>query len=329
MKYLPETETLQLSPAELNSLRARLKVVPNVLSPFSQFELDGKTEDIREFEELPAEKQTAFLQAIRTFSAPECSILWHETVSDQSITRSAATWTSNEPEMWTFISWNSNGIWLRRLTASGLNLGVSRFLGVYPGLETGGFCLNLSNDAALTTLVALDYCLQAQLLAMLQHANPAGSFTPGELQARFEEAPLEDFRWPLLFLEKLIPVDLSPLAKQERLLNSLGELTKVGLLTCVEDEDSQPMNNLYMFSEAGEALRQGFLHETSKVGLRVSALSESGEVAHEIFLFLRDPFSLWMFDLTGREAAISDLSEAEWQPLIQKILDGKHEERIN
>jgi hypothetical protein len=328
MKYLPETDTLQLSPAELNSLRARLKVVPNVLSPFSLFELGGKTEDIREFDKLPAEKQTAFLQAIKTFSAPECSILWHETVSDQSITRSAATWTSYEPEMWTFISWNSDGIWLRRLTAAGLNLGLSRFLGVYPGLDANGFRLSLSNDAALTALAALDYCLQAQLLAMLQHANPAGSFTPGELQSRFEEAPLEDFRWPLLFLEKVIPVDLSPLAGQERLLNSLNELTKLGLLACVEDENDQPMNNLYMFSEAGEALRQGFLHETSKAGLRISALSDSGEVAHEVFLFLRDPFSLWMFDLGGQEAAISDLSEAEWQPLIENILDGKHEEQI-
>lgn len=322
MKYLPENDTLLLSPAELNALRARVKVIPNLLSPISQFM--QKTEsavDLREFDTLPELQQMEFMDAIKAFCLPEYTILWHETVADQSITRSAAACNSYSPDKWTIISWNPEGVWLRRRTTSELSLGLTRFLAVYPGLKTNNFRLGLSSEAALTAVAALDHCLLAELLAKLEHTNAAASFTLGELQPRFQEADQEDFRWPLLFLQKLVPADLQELAEPERLSSALQELTQAGLLICVEDEDNQPLNHLYLFSEEGEALRQGFLHETSKAGLRVSAISASGEVTHEVFFFLRDPLSLWMFDLTGGGAAIVDLDQIEFQQLIRKILN--------
>lgn len=323
MRYIPESDTLFLSPSELSALRARQKIVPNVLSYISVFDDDGDdASNLQAFDSIPQDKQQAFLEAVKNFSAPECSILWHETVADQGITRHAAVWVSAKPGLWVLVSWNGEQIWLRQRTSTELALGLSGFLAVGPRLAVDDFRLVLSNDAALATLACLDYSLLAQIISMVNHSDPVLSFSFSEIQARIEDATNEDFRWPLLFVEKLIPMDLQAVMESQRLQTALDELVAVGILAAVEADQADEA--LYMFSENSQALRQGFLHETSKVGLCVSALSDSGDVAHEVFLFLRDPFGLWMFDLGGQEAAILSLDDEEWNEIIRNILDGRH-----
>jgi hypothetical protein len=321
MKYISESDTLLLSPAEMDALRARLKVIPNLLSPILDLHPDGgKKADLDEFGRLTDAQQQEILNAVKTLYLPECSILWHETIVDQSITRSAAVWDSASPKTWAVISWNGDGIWLRRRSASELALGLEHFLAIYPGLRSNGLHLLLSTAAALTTMAALDHSILVEMLAKLQHASPTAVFGVNEIQSRFEQASVEDFRWPLLFLQKLTPVDILELVERERLLACLNELVEAGLLVRVENKEYQAEDVLFAFSEAGGLLRQGFLHETSKVAWRVSALSSDGNVSHEVFFFLRDPLGLWMFDLTGGEAAITDLDQIEFRQIAEKIL---------
>lgn len=321
MEFLADTNTLKLSVAEINALRLRLQLSPNDLSIIPQLvSEDGDAiVDMQAFSNLATDQQSIFLDLIRTLCNPESSILWNETVSDLTFSRNAAAWVSSLPDRWAVITIVGDDIWLRARSASELCQSFYQFLAVHPGLMRHNFHLAGSTSVAITALAALDQAMLLNLLSKLTHTKPASAFSLKELMKRIEESDKEDFRWPLLFLEKLIPVDLRALLQPAQLNISLGELIEAGLLVSIPDDEKKANNDLFMFSQAGEILEQGFLHETAKLGIKVSSLSESGETIHEVLLLLRDPFSLWLMDLTGSEGAILDIGEMEFKQIIGKL----------
>ena len=321
MDFQADTKTLKLSVAEINALRLRLKLTPNDLSMIPRLvSEDGDAiVDMQAFSNLATDQQSIFLDLIRTLCNPESSILWNETVSDLTFSRNAAAWVSAIPDRWAVITIAGDDIWLRSRSTSEICQSFIQFLAVHPGLARHNFHLAGSTSAAITSLAALDQSMLLNLHSKLTHTKPASTFSAKELLKRIEESDKEDFRWPLLFLEELIPVNLKTLLQPSQLNTSLAELTQAGLLVSIPDDDKKPNNDLFMFTQAGEILEQGFLHETAKVGIRVSSLSENGEIIHEVLLLLRDPFSLWLMDLTGSEGAILDLGEMECKQIIGKI----------
>jgi hypothetical protein len=137
---------------------------------------------------------------------------------------------------------------------------------------------------------------------------------------RIGDGASEDFRWPLLFFEKILPNGSLASITEEEVVEGFNVLDEAGLILSLADEDPTAYPDLYSFSASGELIANGLMHAASKVALRITRQLGEGEVGHEAFLFIRDPNYLWLFDVAGQEGVVASLDRQAWGELISQIL---------
>ena len=185
-----------------------------------------------------------------------------------------------------------------------MRLFVSRLLAANDTLVEEGISLLLSSGAILVFLAIAEHLRMVRYHAIQTHTAPSNVFNQAEVEARLAEAAIEDFRWPLLFLDKVMPAPIAGALTLQDIRAAIDELMLVGLVDQVDES-----GELQIFELAGPGVRicDALLHEVGKVALGISAFRDDGEVGHEVMLLVRSGFDLFLFDLAGQQGAIASL----------------------
>jgi hypothetical protein len=322
MRFDSEFDTLILSPMEFETLGNHLAGKRNELSLLvadgSGRGDQGKV--LKEFESLKGVDRGLLTSAFLTLGEPLSVAALHYSVADHSLTRSYLAWPMGEDEPLAVLTRRSDDFALTTRSKSEIQNLLANLLAVEQGLISANLAVDLS---AITTLVALgfmDAFRFAHLQSMLSHTAPPQSYSVEEVMERIRVADKEDFRWPLLFYEKILPNGTLQSIQEKEVLQAFEVLEEAGVLLSLVDEVESSNLAFYTLSDAGALIADGLLHEASKVAMCVSRMVGESEIGHEALLFVRDSNYLWLFDVSGREGTIASLDAEIWSELVQQLL---------
>lgn len=321
MIHDPEFDALILSPSELKILGDRFGSRRNQLALLDGGELkdDGTELILEDFENLAGDDQKRFVSALETLGEPLSVAEIHYSIAEHAITRSHLAWSMTEDEPLAVLTPRADAYALTTRSQQEIEAFIAQLLAVDAGLVTANLTVSLS---AVTTLVALGLMEAfrfSHLQSWLAHTAPPQSFSAEEVVERIQDANSEDFRWPLLFFEKILPNGTMDSIRDEEVVQALGVLEDAGVVLSLTDEEVESDHELFAFSDAGELIADGLLHAASKVTLRVSGLLGKGELGHEALLLVRDPNYLWLFDVAGQEGVIASLDRQAWDELSGQL----------
>ena len=258
-----------------------------------------------------------FTRAMIALVAPAKSAVLHYTIADESISRSFLAWPSGAgDDLVALVRTGANRrVSVRTLTA--MRLFIARLLAANETLVESGVSLSLSTGAILVFLAIAEHVRLMRYHAMQVHTEPTTIFNQDEVQARLTSAGVEDFRWPLLFLDKVMPAPIAHALTPQDVGAAIDELILAGLIDQVDDS-----GELHIFELAGPGLRlcDALQHDVAKLALRVSAIRDDGEIGHEVMLLVRSGFDLFLFDLAGEQGTLASLGPGTLDALVSHAL---------
>lgn len=310
---------LLISELELASIAGYLEVEKNELnllptSPSESEHLQGVLED---YQQLPEQQKRELNWFLRTFAAPSQVGILHYSVGVERISRQFLAWNTDAGEAIAFLAHTPAGWRVGKRTPFEIQTLLAQVLSVGEKVTPDPLSIALTTVGAITWLSILDQLNYIHLHSRLMHYAPLDSFAVSEVLERLKEAKVEDFRWLLPFTNKLLPVNI-PLALDESdLVNGFQELKQVGLIEPLSDKD-QPL--LYALTSEGEFVADITLNEVSKAALRLSTFLPSGQIGHEVMLFVRGVFYLLLFDMAGEAAAMATLTSDGFSAFMEQTL---------
>lgn len=258
-----------------------------------------------------------FTRAMTTLVAPAKVALLHYTIADEAISRSLLAWPSGAGEIVTLVRTGAN----RRIGSrppSSMRLFIARLLAANETLVEGGISLFLSTGAILVFLAIAEHLRLVRYHAIQTHVEPTNIFKQEEVQARLAAAGVEDFRWPLLFLDKVMPAPIADALTAQDIDAALDELILGGLIDQVDETGELP---IYELAGPGIRICDALQHDVAKLALRISAFRDDGEIGHEVMLLVRSGFDLFLFDLAGEQGSLASLGPDTLDGLIKYALE--------
>jgi len=321
MKVDPEFDALILSKVELEVLGNRYASRRNALALLKERETLGEDAEriLAEFEKHAGKDRVRFTSALETLADPLCVAELHYSIAEHSITRSRLAWPQREDMPLAVLTHRMDGFALTTRSKGEIEALLARVLAVDAGLASANLSVSLPAVTTLVGLAVMDAFRFSQLQSWLTHTAPPQSFSPANVVERIQDAKAQDFRWPLLFFDKVLPNDAMASIEDAEVVQALRDLEDAGVILSLADGESDPA--CFAFSDAGELIADGLLHAASKIALRVSRLIAEGEAGHEALLWVRDPNFLWLFDVAGQEGVIASLDRQAWKDLLSQILN--------
>lgn len=311
-----EGEDFLIAMDDLAALAEGLGARANALSVIPAGDAGGRaTQVVAALRELPAADQMRLAVAVGVLRAPAKMAHWHQSVADESVTRAALAWSGSAPEAVVALAGIVDPRRISFWTPASLRASIGKTLAAVPGLSDDGIGCKVSTAAVVVFLAILDQLRASRLHGMLTHAAPAASFCQAELQERLRDAISEDFRWPLLFVEKLIPGRMVPSLTQQEVGAALGELVRAGL---VESASGGAVPRFELTAE-GRVIADGVLHEVSKVALGVTD-QQGARLGRDILLLVRGTFHLFLFAMAGQDGAIAAVTQDEMAAALHLAL---------
>ena len=251
--------------------------------------------------------QARLAVALGVLRAPGKMAHLHQSIADESVGRAALAWSSSVPEAIVGLAGSADPRCIRFWSPATLEASIRKTLAADDALRDDEIGCKLSTPAVVVFLAALDQLRAARLHSMLTHTAPSPYFSQGELMARLADAANEDFRWPLLFVEKLIPGRLVTSLTEAEVAAAIGETERAGLVEKVS-EGSTPR---YELTEAGKIVADGVLHDVSKVAIGVTDQQGDGRFGRDILLLVRSSFHLFLFAMAGQDGVIAAVANDE------------------
>lgn len=269
------------------------------------------------YRELDAELRTSLKRAIDTLAAPAKIARFHYTVADRTISRCLLAWSPDmEDTIVTAVKTGESrrvGTW----SQSDIISLISRVLAANDTLREENISLALSTRAIVVLLAITEHLRLLHYYSVMRHSEPLQIFNKAEVEARLADAANEDFRWPLLFLEKVMPVSVPRALSPDDVERAIDELLTAGL---VENADGEGKIAVYELTGMALRISDELLHDVSKVALGISTFREDGQIGHEVMLLVRSSFNLFLFDLAGQDGAVVSLSADELDALMKHSL---------
>lgn len=310
---------LLMSEVELACIAAKFGVSKNELNLLPNAPDDPTVAQaaFEEYRHLPGAHQKQLAELLPVFAAPRQVGILHYSVSDERMSRQFLAWDSPSNEAIAFLARTPSAWRVGKRSSFEIQTLLAQVLAVDEKVTPDPLSVALTTLGVLTWLSILDQLNYVRLYSRLTHTAPVNSFAVSEVHTRLKEARVEDFRWFLPFIDKILPVDI-PLALEESdLINGFQELSQVGLIEPLSDEQ-QPL--LYTLTDEGELVADIALHEVSKAGLRLSTFLPDGQIGHEVMLFIRSPFYLLLLDMAGEAAAMATLTRDGFSALLEQTL---------
>lgn len=253
--------------------------------------------------------------AIATLAKPARVGVLHYAIGEESLTRAILAWGPGTGEDAVVMASRGEDWVIRPTKREELVATIRSVLLEEVPLSPSTLRVVLSQDSALVLLAILHALRAGRLRSMLEHTVAPVAFTPDAVVAALDEAPLDDFRWPFLFWDKVLPFSLDGLPWEGRIEPALTELAKRGLVA-----EAKAVAGTWIPTPLGYQLMVADAQHLTKVGLRVTATDEENLEGHEAFLFQRSPQEVSMIDLGGREAVIASLGFDDLGKLLTGVL---------
>lgn len=310
-----EDQDFLINLSDLAVLADALGARSNTLSmvPPAQPVAGQRERALSEFRRLDPQVQKRLSLALGVLTAPAKAGDLHHAIADETVSRAVLAWSANHPDTIVTVTGTQDprriGLW----TQGALTASVRKILAAEKGLHDDLIGCRVTTPAALVFLAALDQLRAARLHSMLSHAAPMTLFSPEELEDRLRDAASEDFRWPLTFVEKIIPGGLVTSLTPAEVAAALDELAGTGVIEAVS-------TNRYEMSGAGQVMADGILHDVSKLALGVTAPGPDGQLGRDVVLLIRGGFHLFLFALAGQEAVMAAVNIEELDEVLHRML---------
>jgi len=252
---------------------------------------------------------------LTTLAAPVRTGVLHYALGEESMTRAALFWGPATGTRAVMMVAREDDWALASVTPEELTDTLASVLLEGVPLSPARLRLAMSQDAACAFLAILHLLRGARLIALLDHEVAPVSFTAEDVVTAIEKCGVEDFRWPFLFLDKLLPYSLNALEWSDAIGPALRELTERGLIELAEED-----SDIFLLSRRGYQFFVADAQHFTKAGLRVTAEAGDGGKGHETFLFLRSLQDLIMIDLGGREAVMASIPFEDLRTLVGTVL---------
>lgn len=321
MKLDKEYDILQMVPQELNALAQGVGGAPNILSVVTQEALspDQVQAALAGLNAFDADKRQEFTSAIKELLNPVQMAAFHYSIAEDSFNRSFLAWGAGDGKSLALLTQKPGSVSVGRRSATEIKSLITRVLAVDPTLKHANILIKMTSLAAVVLIAIFDYYRLARYRSLLLHTVPEDSFVLSEILDLMQQASKEDFRWPLFFLEKVLPADLSKSADLQKLNSVMDELIKAGFVEKIEAEQNEPGPAVYALTDAAQIVSEALIHHSSKVALTISAPRSDKQIGHETYLFVRDTNFLFLFDITGSQGVLTGLGAGSCDTLLNKI----------
>ena len=320
-----------LTPAELTGLTAAFCPRIGRLGVVGPAEPTGgeQTSAMQALAQLPQADQIALRRILTTLAAPGKVVELHTTTADEKLTRQILALPAAPTGDLAFLTTNGDHWRVGTQSPFAVTTMIHSILAAADGLAPEMLSIPLPAQAVLTLLAIIDHQRYARQYSELVHEAPLDSFTPREVLTRFEDAETDDFRWPLLFIEKLIPAGVLASYSDASVATGLRALTETKLVEPLTDDViREPRSDqLYQLTTAGEAIADTVLHDVSKVAFSVSECLPTG-VGQDVVLFVRGGLRLTLFLLSGTEGAVAALDADALNTLLDAWFEPPSTEAI-
>jgi len=305
-----------LPSGEFSALRKIFAAERNTISllPPEEPSLDDMKLASAAVKQLTPEELAEIKRAIQALAAPDRAARFHHAVADESITRSVLAWPSGKTSEIAGVTRLGNN---RRVTLRApweLSTSLACLLAADERLRDQNFAVKIPTQAAIALLVIFDQLQHARLYSMMTHASPIDSFAPGEIFQRLAEAEVEDFRWVLPFMEKVMPSGALTSITKEEIQTAFSQLSKSGLIEAVDENAT-----LYQLTGNGAFAADAVFHNLSRAAICICHTRPDGVVGYETLLFLRGPSALFLYALSGLEGVVLTLSASELNNTLQEV----------
>jgi hypothetical protein len=289
-----------------------LSVIQTLDHPFEPLE-DLKAD----FGKLNAAEQRSLGVALAILRAPAKVASLHHTIADETISRGQLAWSHSLPDSIIALARTGDQRRLSYWTESSLGVSLRKILVADQTLSDDEMGCKLSTSAVITFLAILEQLRYVRLYSIVTHAQPTQYFSPAEIMDRLAGAVEEDFRWPLLFVEKVIPGGLVSSLSEADVIAALKELAAAQLVEPVVETENV---RRYELTDAGKVICDGVLHDVSKVAICVADMKSDGQAGFDMVLLVRSSFHLFMFAMAGQTGAVAALNNDEMDDLLKNIL---------
>lgn len=270
---------------------------------------------VRAFGELDPTFRALAERLLKALADPGKVVHFHSSVAEEQVSRCLLAWHPDLGGAWVSLARSGD---LRRVSLRSeaeLRLLVADTVAADASLRPDRIAVNLSTPEALALLAAFDELRRARLLSLLNHKEPVTLFAAEDVQTRLAEASVEDFRWTLPFLEKLLPLPIGDLAVTKDPRPALLAIEKAGLIERLGISEDRVLCEL---TNAGAFLEAGFRESSARAGLSVTARVPGG-VGHDVFLLVRSVFDLFLLSLSGGDAALSTILAGDLDEISKNI----------
>jgi predicted nucleic acid-binding Zn ribbon protein len=197
-----------------------------------------------------------------------------------------------------------------------LRASITRILAADQKISDDNIGCRLPSTAVLVFLAILDQLRAVRLYSILNHTEPTTMFSPAEIMERLAGAAAEDFRWPLNFADKVLP-GLAAALTEKDVSTAFQDLIQAHLIEPVLETDR---SKRYDLAELGKVICDGVLHDVTKVALSLCDQHPDGQYGHDLALWIRGAFHLFLFAMAGQDGAICAVSNADLDGLLNRAL---------
>jgi hypothetical protein len=268
------------------------------------------------FQKVAEDLGDAYKAAIKTLASPSRIGVMHYALGEESISRAILAWgeaTGNHVVMMV----SAGGWHIRVVPIESLVNTVSSVLLEDVPLNSTDVRCTVTQESALVLLAAQHLLRESRLMALLSHTESSTAFTVEAVEDVLDDAATEDFRWPFLFLDKILPFSTNGVNWGETIPEAMKELSGRELVEEVEGSEK----STWQLTESGYRLALAHHHHLTKVGIRITETDDAGKKGHEALLFIRSLQDLVAYDLAGQEAAIATLDVVDGiQSLVGNFL---------
>ena len=311
-------EDYLLAAGDLSTLADQIGARSNALAllPAGDTAADRMARLGKEYAQLEDAHRQRLAIALGVLRAPAKIAYLHHTIADETVSRGMLAWSISVPDQIVALA-RVGGV--RRISfrkASSLRASIARILAAEQKIEDDGIGCKLPSTAVLTFLAVLDQLRAVRLYSMLNHTEPSTMFSPGEVMERLAEATAEDFRWPLNFTDKVLP-GLAAALTADDVSTAFQALIHANLIEPVLETERAKR---YDLTATGRVIYDGVLHDVSKVALSLCDRHPDGQYGHDLALWIRGAFHLFLFAIAGQNGAICAVNNADLEDLLNKAL---------
>ena len=279
----------------------------NALSLIPPGTVDTGSPAVAEYRAMATGTKNRLAIALGILRAPAKIAHWQHTIADETVTRAVLAWSPSAPNMIVGLAGTSEPRRVTFWTQASVTASIRKILAAEGELRNDEIGCKVSTPAVIVLLAVTEQMRAERLHSMLTHTAPLENFSRAEIVERLRDAANEDFRWPLLFVEKLIPGRMVPSLSEQEVSAALDELLKANLIEKASDGEVVR----YELSYAGKVIADGLLHDVSKVALAVTDLQDEGKFGHDVLLLVRSPFHLFMFAMAGQAGIVAAIDQDE------------------